>query len=183
MHPRTGAARLRRLLPAAVLAAGLLAVAPGEAAAQRSTAVTVGGGLAPYDLSGVGTSWVAGAELSTPVGRLMLAEAGGRLFRYESQGGRYVTHVFPSAGLYLDAGGRDFRVYTGGGIGLSFVPEGRGDTDLTLHAAGGFRIRIRPRWLVRPEIRVRSVDPWVGTIGEFTVGVTYRFGAGSGSGS
>lgn len=182
MRPRTGAAR-RRLLPAALLAAGLLVAAAGEAAAQRTTAVTVGGGLAPYDLSGVGTSWVAGAELSTPVGELMLAEAGARLFRYESQGGRYVTHVFPSTGLYLDAGGRDFRVYTGGGIGLSLVPEGRGDTELTLHAAGGFRIRIRPRWLVRPEIRVRSIDPWVGTTGEFTVGVTYRFGAGAGSGS
>lgn len=183
MLPGIGPAPRRSLLPAALLAAGLLAAAPAEVAAQRSSALTVGGGAALYDLSGVGTSWAAGAELSTPVGELMLAEAGARIFRYESQAGRHVTHLFPSAGLYLDAGGRDFRVYTGGGLGLSLVPEGPGDTDLTLHAAGGFRIRIRPGWLVRPEIRVRSVDPWVGTTGEFTVGLTYRFGAGAGRGS
>ena len=182
-QPAPPAVGWRPPLPAALLAAVLLAGAPGEAAAQRSAALTVGGGLAPYDLSGVGTSWVAGGELSTPVGGLMLAEAGSRIFRYEPEAGRHVTHLFPSAGLYLDAGGRDFRVYTGGGVGLSLVPEGRGDTELTLHAAGGFRIRIRPRWLVRPEIRVRSVDPWTGTTGEFTVGMTYRFGARERGGS
>lgn len=177
-----------RPLPTAPLLAGvllpaILLAAPGPAAAQRTTALTVGGGAALYDLSGVGTSWAAGAELSTPVGSLMLAEVGSRLFRYESQGQRHVTHLFPSAGLYLDAGGRDFRAYAGGGVGLSLVPEGPGETDLTLHAGGGFRIRIRPRWLVRPEIRVRSVDPWTGTTGEFTVGMTYRFGPGAGTGS
>lgn len=182
MDPAAGGA-WTRVLPGALVAAVLLAV-PGGAAAQRTTALTVGGGAALYDLSsGVGTSWAAGAELSTPVGGLMLAEVGGRIFRYESRGRRHVTHVFPSAGLYLDAGGRDFRAYAGGGVGMSLVPEGPGETALTLHAGGGFRIRIRPRWLVRPEIRVRSVDPWTGTTGEFTVGMTYRFGPGAGSGS
>lgn len=164
--------------PAVVAAVAFVVFAAADATAQRTTALTVGGGLAPYDISGVGTSWVAGAEVSTPVGSLFLAEIGTRLFRYESQREEYITHLFPSAGLYLDAGGRDFRVYSGGGVGMSVVTEGRGDTDLTLHAAAGFRIRIRPRWLVRPEIRVRSIDPWVGTTGEFTVGLTYRFGAG-----
>lgn len=159
-------------------AAALVALGPAEAAAQRTTALTVGGGLAPYDLSGVGTSWVAAAEVSTPAGSLLLAEVGSRVFRYESRAEEFVTHLFPSAGLYLDAGGRDFRVYSGGGVGTSVMAEGRGDTELTLHAATGFRIRIRPRWLVRPEIRVRSIDPWAGTTAEFTVGMTYRFGAG-----
>ncbi len=170
-------------LLAVVLLTAILLAAPGPAAAQRSPALTVGGGLAPYDLSGVGTGWVAAAELSAPVGGLSLAEVGSRILRYEPEAGRHVTHVFPSAALYFDAGGRDFRVYAGGGFGLSFVPEGRGDTDLTLHAGGGFRIRIRPRWLVRPEIRVRSVDPWTGTTGEFTVGMTYRFGTRETGGS
>lgn len=183
MLPTAGAARPRLLLPGGLLAAILLAGAPADAGAQRTSALTVGGGAALYDLSGVGTSWAAGAELSAPVGGLMLAEIGGRVFRYESRGRRHVTHLFPSAGLYLDAGGRDFRVYTGGGLGMSLVPEGPGGTELTLHAAGGFRIRIRPRWLVRPEIRVRSVDPWTGTTGEFTVGMTYRFGPAAGGGT
>ena len=169
------------LSAAAVLVAAGLLLGPGAdgAAGQRTAALTVGGGLAPYDLSGVGTSWVAGAELSAPVGDLLLAEVGSRIFRYESQAEEFVTHLFPAAGLYLDAGGRDFRVYSGGGVGASVLTEGRGDAELTLHAAAGFRIRIRPRWLVRPEIRVRSIDPWAGTTAEFTVGMTYRFGAGA----
>lgn len=184
MRPAAGGPALAgSLLPGALLAGALLAAAPGEVAAQRTAALTVGGGAALYDLSGVGTSWTAGAELSAPVGSLMLAEVGSRVFRYESRDRRHRTHLFPSAGLYLDAGGRDFRVYAGGGAGVSLVPEGPGGTELTLHAAGGFRIRIRPRWLVRPEIRMRSVDPWTGTTGEFTVGMTYRFGAGATGGS
>lgn len=182
MPAASGPARGRPTSPAtavaALLAAALLATGPVPAAAQRSPALTVGGGVAPHDLSGVGASWVAGAELSTPVGGLLLAEAGSRIFRYETRGGDHATHLFPSAGLYLDAGGRDVRFYAGGGFGASLVTEGRSDTGLTLHAAAGFRVRIRPRWLVRPEIRARSVGPGSGTIGEVTVGLTYRFGTG-----
>lgn len=161
---------------AALGAALLLAVGPDAADAQRATAVTAGGGAAPYDLVGVGTAWVAGVELTAPAGELLLAEAGGRVLRYETRSREHVTHVFPSVGLYLDAGGRDVRFYAGGGAGASLVAEGPGDADLTLHGAGGFRVRIRPRWLVRPEMRVRSVDPWAGVTAEFTLGVTHRLG-------
>lgn len=161
---------------AALGVALLLAAAPRAAEAQRTTAVTAGGGAAPYDLVGVGTAWVAGAELTAPAGRLLLAEVGGRVLRYETPSRGHVTHLFPSAGLYLDAGGRDVRFYAGGGAGASLVTEGPGDVDATLHGAAGFRVRIRPRWLVRPELRVRSVDPWAGVTAELTLGVTYRLG-------
>lgn len=168
----------RRAPAASVLSAAalLLVAGPDAADAQRSTALTVGGGAAPYDLVGLGTAWVAGAELTAPAAGLLLAEAGARVLRYETPSREHVTHVFPSAGLYLDAGGRDVRFYTGGGAGASLVTEGPGGAALTLHGAAGFRIRIRPRWLVRPELRVRSVDPWAGVTAEFTVGVTHRIG-------
>lgn len=158
----------------ALVLASLLA--PERGLAQDGTAFTVSGGAAPYDLSGTGTSWVAGAELSRSLaGGVLVAEAGARLFAYKSQGGATITHLFPEAGLRLQAPLDGIRPYAGAGAGGSLTVRGRRDAEPTLHAVLGVLMRPGPDWCLRPEMRVRSVDPWVGTLADFTLGVGYRF--------
>lgn len=154
----------------------LLASGPADVGAQERSALTVSGGPAPYDLSGTGTAWVAGAEVSRAlVGRMLWAEAGTRLFSYQSQGESTITHLFPEAGLRLQLPVGPIRPYVGAGAGGSLVIEGRSDTEVTLHALVGLRIDANPNWHLRPEMRIRSVDPWTGTVADFALGVGYRF--------
>lgn len=179
LRPRSAAGRTPAAGPVAApfLALALASLlAPGDVGAQGRTAFTLSGGAAPYDLSGTGTSWVAGAEVARPLaGSVLVAEAGTRLFSYRSQGGSTVTHLFPEAGLRLHVPMDPLRPYVGAGAGGSLVVEGRADAELTLHAVLGLRIRANPNWHLRPEMRIRSVDPWTGTVADFTVGVGYRF--------
>lgn len=154
----------------------LLARASADAGAQERTALTVSGGPAPYDLSGTGTAWVVGAEVSRALaGRMLWVEAGTRLFSYQSQGESTITHLFPEAGLRLQLPVGPIRPYVGAGAGASAVVQGPGETELTLHALLGLRIAANPNWHLRPEMRVRSVDPWTGTVADFSLGVGYRF--------
>lgn len=162
------------LAAAAILA--LHALLPADAVAQERTALVVSGGPAPYDLSGTGTAWVVGAELSRALaGRMLWLEAGTRLFSYQSQGRSTITHLFPEAGLRVHLPAGPIRPYVGAGAGGSLVIEGRDDTEVTLHALLGLRIDANPNWHLRPEMRIRSVDPWTGTVADFTLGVGYRF--------
>ena len=40
--------------------------------------------------------------------------------------------------------------------------------------AAGLDLSMGRRWVVRPEVRVRAVDPWAGTIADLAVGVGWR---------
>lgn len=63
--------------------------------------------------------------------------------------------------------------YIGAGGGAAAVVAGRGDGAVTLHGTAGARIRLPGRWSLRPEVRLRSVDPFTGSTGDLTLGVRY----------
>lgn len=151
----------------------VLLLAPG-AFAQAEPGVTLLGGASSYDLSGTGTSWVVGVEGDvSPLRHLGVAPAV-RLFRYETQGGEEASFLFPELMVRFQLPVDRFHPYLGGGIGAGVAVEGPEQDDLTLHAALGTFVRLDTSWALRPEFRVRSVDPWTGTTGDFTLGVTYR---------
>ena len=66
------------------------------------------------------------------------------------------------------------RPFLGVGAGGGFVVSGAGETVATLHAVGGVRVQVSPAWSLRGELRVRSVDPWVGNMADFRFGVGRR---------
>lgn len=162
--------RTRTLLASLVL----VLTAAGPAAAQGGPGLTLAGGASGYDLSGTGTTFVLGASLDVPLGAAVVLDAGGRFLRYEAQSGRHVSFLLPEAGLQAQLPLGPVRPYLGGGVGRTLVVEGPGRDELTLHAALGARIDLPGSWSLRPEFRVRSIDPWAGSTGDFTLGFTYR---------
>jgi hypothetical protein len=64
----------------------------------------------------------------------------------------------------------------GVGVGHTLGVKGDPDDDATLYTALGLELEDRSGWAVRPELRVRAVDPWTGTIADFTIGVRRAFG-------
>ena len=65
----------------------------------------------------------------------------------------------------------------GAGAGHTIGVRGNPTDELTLYAATGLEIEDRAGWAVRPELRLRAVKPWAGTIADFTLGVLRRLGA------
>lgn len=152
-----------------VVAAGLLTGAPGVAA----QGVTVAGGASGYDLSGTGTSWVASVRVDGALVPTLRWQAGVAAFRYEAQSDKQVTLILPEAGVEWHPPLGLLPLYLGAGAGYDFESGGFED-EFTLHAALGLEMGVAPGVALRPELRVRAVDPWVGTMADFTLGV--RFG-------
>src|SRR3954453_5963199 len=65
----------------------------------RRPSLSVLVGPSPYDLSGVGTGFAAGAWADYPLTSFLLAEGGVGYFRYTSQGGARVAYVLPEVGV------------------------------------------------------------------------------------
>lgn len=162
----------RKLGLGMVLALLWCGVGPRDAAAQVS--VTAYGGAAGYDLSGTGTSAVLGARVGLPLGAGLEAEVAAGYFWYESQARRDLGMLLPEVGIRWTASQR-VPFYLGVGAGHTLGVKGEQEDDPTLFAALGIDLPLAPGWAIRPEMRVRAVDPWVGTIGDFTLGVRYRF--------
>ena len=80
--------------------------------------------------------------------------------------------LLPELSIQFQAPFPTVRPYLGGGIGFSSYMSGPNRNELTLHAVGGFRVRLGPSWGLRTEIRIRSIDPWAGYNGEVTMGVS-----------
>ncbi len=159
--------RLPALLPALLLPAGALF---GQAGPATTFALTVG--ASAYDLSGTGTGSQAGARVGVPLTRSWAVEAGGTYFQYESQSADNIHALLPelSARATADLGGA--RVFGVAGAGLGwFDMEDRNETDLTLHVGLGLDVPVRPAWGIRAEARLRSVDPWTGSMLDFGVGL------------
>ncbi len=161
---------MRRLGPMLALAVGALPV-PSPSSAQVDLSVSAG--AASYDLSGVGTSATAAARVEVALGGVFDVQVGTGFFWYGTQGETQVAMLLPEAGLLaqLPIG---IPVYLGVGVGHTLGVKGDNDDDLTLFAAIGLEIEDRGGWAIRPEIRARAVDPWAGTIGDFTLGVRRR---------
>ncbi|MEQ9398798.1 MAG: hypothetical protein RJQ04_06475 [Longimicrobiales bacterium] len=155
------------------MAVGLLAAAGPGAGAVAAQSVTLAAGASSYDLAGTGTSWVASARVDGALAPTLRWQAGVGLFRYGSQADRKVTLIMPEAGVEWHPPLPMVPLYLGAGVGYAAQSAGQED-DPTLYAALGLDARVAPMISLRPELRVRAVDPWVGTLADFSLGV--RFG-------
>lgn len=159
-------------------AVALLVLAAGPMAAQQGggppSETALLAGPSSYDLSGTGTSFAA--NLSSTVrlaGRVLLFSPNFGYFTYRTQFGSRRHFLFPEAGFQLQAPMGRFRPYLGAGAGVGIDTQGGpSQLDFTLHAAAGFRLRVRGDWGVRGELRVRSVDPFHGNTADFGIGIT-----------
>ena len=71
---------------------------------------------------------------------------------------------------------RLWRLSVGAGAGYSLVAAGSGDNDPTLFAVVGAQFDIGSGWSIQPELRARAVDPWVGTVSSFDLGMRKNLG-------
>jgi len=129
-------------------------------------------GRAPFDLSGTGTGTLGALELDIPVTSFLIIEPGVRYFKYDSQSNQSISHLLTEISLQLQIPVTFFNPYFGVGTGFSTIVDGRNATNLTLHAALGVRIRLQPKWKVRTEARLRSIDPWIGNTFDLTIGIS-----------
>jgi hypothetical protein len=175
-----------RLLPSAL--AALLAGVTGVPAAEaqrggpaggppaRRPAIAFLGGPSSYDLAGTGTAGFGAVRFDLPSGRALVFEPGLTVFRYSTSAGERITYLLPELGVQVQVPGGPVRPYVGGGLGFSEFLSGRGQSDLTLHAAAGLRADVGAGWGLRGEVRVRSIDPFAGSTADFGVGLSRRLG-------
>ena len=149
------------------------AVLPHSAAAQA--AISVSAGAATYDLSGVGTSGIAAVRGELPLAPALDFQFGTGFFWYGSQFDNQIAMLLHEAGV-LARVPVGIPLLLGAGVGHTLGVKGNQEDDPTLYVAAGLELEDRAGWAVRPELRVRMVDPWVGTIADFTIGVRRSFG-------
>lgn len=162
----------------AVTLAWTLAVAPmttpAQAQAPGSLELSVAGGPSNYDLSGTGTALAVGAQLPWHPGRPFVVEPGVMFYTYSSQFGTRTSHLMPEVSLQVQAQLKRVLPFAGVGAGAAFGLSGPNRIDLTLHATAGVRVELNRDWGLRGELRVRSVNPWVGTTADLLFGVSRR---------
>jgi len=170
-----------RLLATLVTAAAIVAApAPGLSQAVPSVpaqrAVALLAGVSQYDLSGTGTTPFGAVRFDLPVARAIILEPGLALLTYEPQFGERVTHVLPEVQLQVQRAASVFRPYLGAGMGASWAGRsGEDELDFTLAGSGGVRLVTQSAWVLRSELRVRVIDPWVGTTADWSLGVGRAF--------
>ncbi len=153
-----------------VLAAAPAAPVAGQS--ERSSTISLTVGASAYDLSGTGTSSQAAARLGLPFGPRWSAEIATTYFQYGSQGADHVRALLPEASVRVTGGPARTRAFAVAGVGLGwFDQEVYNETDLTLHVGLGLDVPIRPTWGLRAETRLRSVDPWTGSMLDFGMGL------------
>ena len=154
-----------------LLVVGALVSTPAALTAQSG--LSLYGGPASWDLSGVGTGTTVALRwdrtlVDLPGPGPLSIEAGLGWFQDGQKGQGAVDLLMPEAGLRIGLPGSfDLGVGAGWAIGL----EDRNGDDLTLWAALAVDLGIGTDWSLRPELRVRSVDPWVGTIADYALGI------------
>ena len=144
--------------------------------AQTENAFTVMGGVSQYDLSGTGTGPFAAVRYERLIRPALIAGAGIAYMTDRQEFRVREHHVFPEVMLQLQVPRGSLRPYLGAGAGLAFSSAGDfSETDWTLAGAGGLRIAAGSAWSIRGELRIRAVDPWVGTTADWGFGVTRYF--------
>lgn len=147
---------------------------PATVFAQQAgrVALTLDAGVAPYDLSGTGTTGVVGLASELRVGSVFIVEPTVRFVRYTTQFQSTTSILLPELSLQIQAPLGAVRPYIGAGGGGAFQVEGPADNDPTLHVALGIRTSLGNRWGLRTEARLRSVDPFHGSMVDFTAGIS-----------
>jgi len=172
--------RLRpsRCLTGAALIAALLAFPGGPLAAQLSRRIAVGivAGPTRYDLSGTGTTMTGGLRLDLTGYPFLVIELGLGYLHYRPQGGAGLTYLLPEISAQLQTTLGAARPYLGVGIGVAEPSSGTITSNLqTLLATAGVRIDVDRHWILRAEGRLRSVDPFKGSMLDVTAGIGRRF--------
>lgn len=146
-----------------------LAAAIVAAPLAAQTGVTLSGAVVPYDLSGTGVSAAGALRVDVPVRRMLFVQAGSAYFDYETQIDERVGLLIPEVGVVVRPA--TLPLYAAGGVGYAFGVRGNAGDDPTLWAAVGLQYGVADGWTVRPEARIRVVDPWVGSMVELSVGL------------
>jgi hypothetical protein len=146
---------------------------PTPAAAQ--TRLTVSVGPSEYDLSGTGWSGIAGVHYEALLRPWLGVEAGSGFFFYETQGDRDVTMLLPEVGLRFMTTTR-VPLHLALGVGHTLSVQGGQPNEPVLYGAAGLSINLGNGWQLRPEMRLRIVDPWVGGIAGYTLGASKALG-------
>ncbi|HKJ00981.1 MAG TPA: hypothetical protein VJ997_00965, partial [Longimicrobiales bacterium] len=147
----------------------------GSSTGAGHTTLSASVGISSYDLSGVGQRAVASARAERLVLARTTVQVGVGFIRYENQSGEPEAMLLPEAGI-LVAPFEALPWFVGLGAGRTVVVTGGRNDDVTLFGATGLDVRVGGGWSIRPEVRVRTVDPWVGTLADFAVGVAWRIG-------
>jgi len=159
------------------VSAVVISASPAKAEAQDAGRfVGVVAGKSQYDLSGTGTASIVGVRLGTQIHPYLSLEAGVSHLRYRSQGEEWTRHLFPEIQLQLLRSSGALRPYLGIGAGASQRSYGEVSSfDLTLSTAAGVRVPLGSGMEAQAELRVRAVDPWVGTTADWSVGLAKRW--------
>ena len=151
----------------------LVFAAPRPALAQMRSAqvLTLGGGVSRYSLGGDrGTTWVAVARFDGRIGPYVVVEPGFAYMHFTGQfGGR--NYLLPEISIQGQGYLGPVRPFIGGGIGFANISTGPSQSQLSLHAVTGIRIRLADMWGIRLEARARSVDPWRSHTYDLTAGI------------
>lgn len=176
--PRIRAQSSGRITRHIALAIGMglvLSAEPASAQMGKALNVTVSAGIAEYDLSGTGTTGVGALTLSIPLFSFLTIDPSVGFLRYEPQlSGSSTTFLLPEVSARLQAPGDRLNPYLALGGGMAAVVGGNGDSDFTLHAALGTYLWFNQSWAIRPEARIRGIDPFVGTTADVTLGLTFK---------
>ena len=159
-----------------IVVCGLLVTRVASLDAQTQM-VGVAGGVSQYDLSGTGTEPFGAVRYGFTPARASAVVLEGNLqyFRYRQQFGERRHHIFSEVMVQLQLPRGAFRPYLGAGAGFSFA-NGSGDqADFTVAGAGGIRLVTQSRWIFGAELRVRAVDPWVGTTADWGLSIARGF--------
>lgn len=142
-------------------------------AQNRSPVFSFSAGAAPYDLSGTGTGFVTALRADQAVFRFVVFEIGAEYFTYRTASGTRARLLLPE--LSVQGMARVGRVapYLGGGLGLAIVITGTGEDVFTLHGVAGVRYRLSSTTGLRAEVRLRSLDPFTGSMGAMTAGFAW----------
>jgi hypothetical protein len=160
-------------IPAPTSAVGLLFLL---ACPPLSGQTTLTGSVGPneWDLSGTGSGWSAGLAVERPLAGVISVEGRLGYFAASDADDDPVRALLPELGVVLTTPTAVVvRLVVGGGwsLGLGGWPE----DDPTLFAAAGIGFGVGAGWTLRPELRIRAVDPWVGTIAELNLGLAHGF--------
>jgi hypothetical protein len=161
----------------------IVAASPARAQIEETASrwsASWSGGAFTYDLAGTGTTAFVAFRGRYALTRHLLIEPGFTFTAYKQQQFGPTTPLgIPEVQLQLQFSDRRVRPYIGAGAGM--VADLRSDRSgsplirSTLSGSGGLRVRVAGPWSVGGEVRVRSIDPWVGSAAEWTLGVTRRF--------
>lgn len=167
---RSGTAKLGVAIPATF---ALLLTLSAPLSAQT---VTLGAGVSPYDLSGTGTGVVASGRFVRELSGAFSFEVGGSIFRYTTQAGNVDNLLLPELGVRVSAELGAARGYLAVGAGAHVTVVDRREAEPTVFAAMGLDVPLSGAWGLQPEVRFRSVDPWVGSMMDVTLALRRRLG-------